>query len=95
MSPQHLEALERANRIRLARAELKRDVAAGRRTVAAVLLDVPECAAGMTAYDLLRAQRQWGRSRTLRLLGLAAVRESRRVGDLTDRQRETIAAWLT
>ncbi len=39
--PQHLQALERANRVRLARAELKRRIADGEITAAEVLLSTP------------------------------------------------------
>src|SRR4029077_4222882 len=39
--PQHMRALERANQVRLARAELKRRVADGEIDVAAVILDCP------------------------------------------------------
>ena len=38
--PQHLKALERANRVRLARAALKRKVAAGERSAAEVIMAV-------------------------------------------------------
>ena len=39
--PQHMRALERANKVRLARAELKRRVAVGEIDVAAVILECP------------------------------------------------------
>ena len=39
--PQYMRALERANKVRLARAELKRRVALGEIGVAAVILDCP------------------------------------------------------
>ena len=40
--PQHLQALQRANRVRLARAELKRKIADGELTVSAQTQDVGE-----------------------------------------------------
>src|SRR5437588_778485 len=40
-NPQHMRALERANQVRLARAELKRKVAAADIDVADVILDCP------------------------------------------------------
>ena len=38
-APQHMRALAQANRVRLARAELKRQVAEGETTVAEIVLD--------------------------------------------------------
>ncbi len=38
-APQHMRALAQANRVRLARAELKRQVAEGEATVAEIVLD--------------------------------------------------------
>ena len=40
-APQHMRALEQANRVRLARAELKRQVAEGEATVAEIVLELP------------------------------------------------------
>ena len=50
--PQHMRALERANQVRLARAELKRRVADGEVDVAAVILDCPWEAQSMAISDL-------------------------------------------
>src|SRR5206468_5403723 len=74
-APQHLKALEQANRVRLARAELKRQVAAGETTAAEVVLDCRWESSSMELSDLLMSQRRWGRARCRRLLlsvGLAA-----------------------
>ena len=40
-APQHMRALAQANRVRLARAELKRQVAEGEATVAEIVLERP------------------------------------------------------
>ncbi len=56
--PQHMQALERANAVRLARAELKRRVAIGEITAAAVILGAPWEAESMTVSDLLTSQRR-------------------------------------
>lgn len=93
-APQHLQALERANRIRLARAELKRAISGGERAVADVLREPPECAETMQVVDLLMAQRRWGRARARRLLLSAAVSELKTVGSLTARQVGVIAGLL-
>ena len=65
-APQHMRALAQANRVRLARAELKRRVADGEITVAEVVLQRPWEADTMTISDLLQAQRRWGRTRCRR-----------------------------
>ena len=58
--PQYMRALERANQVRLARAELKRRVASGEIEVAEVILDCPWEADSMAVADLLMSQRRWG-----------------------------------
>ena len=47
-APQHMQALARANEVRLTRAELKRRIAQGEMTVAEVVLDSPWEAASMS-----------------------------------------------
>src|SRR5438046_10478351 len=66
--PQHMRALARANQIRLARAELKRTVAAGKVDVAEVIVSCPWEAHGMAVSDLLISQRRWGQTRCHNLL---------------------------
>lgn len=92
--PQCMTALQRANEVRLARAELKRQIGAGKITVGQVVLSVPWEAASMTVYDLLMAQKRWGRTRTRKFLSAIPLTESKTVGSLTDRQRNAIVAAL-
>jgi hypothetical protein len=93
-APQHLEALARANEVRLARAALKRAIARGEVDVADVVCDVPDEAATMTVYDLLASQRRWGDTRCRRLLRTIPISETKVVGTLTDRQRGALAEAL-
>jgi hypothetical protein len=93
-APQHLRALEQANRVRLARAELKRRVATQTTTVADVVLDCPWEAESMALSDLLMSQRRWGRSRCRRVLLSVGLPENKQIGTLTDRQRRALAATL-
>jgi hypothetical protein len=93
-APQHLKALERANQVRVARAELKRKVASGDISVPHVLLARPWHAATMSISDLLMTQRSWGRTRSRRLLVSAGVPETKPIGTLTERQRTATAALL-
>jgi hypothetical protein len=94
-APQHLRALERANRVRLARAELKRRVAAQELSAAEVVLECPWQAESMSISDLLISQRRWGRARCRRLLVSIGVPENKRIGTLTERQRLALAALLS
>jgi hypothetical protein len=92
--PQHLQALQRANQVRLARAELKRRVTSGETSVAGVVLNVPWEAESMTISDLLTAQRRWGHTRCRRFLQGIPMSESKTIGSMTDRQRRAIASML-
>ena len=94
-APQHLRALEHANRVRLARADLKRRIAAQETTAAEVVLNCPWEAASMEISDLLMAQRRWGRARCRRLLLSLGLPENKHVGTLTTRQRQALTALLT
>jgi hypothetical protein len=93
-APQHLRALQQANRVRLARAELKRQIAEGERTVAEVVLDCPWEAASMTIADLLQSQHRWGRTRCRRFLTPIAMPENKTIGSMTPRQRHALAAVI-
>jgi hypothetical protein len=92
---QHLRALEYANRVRLARARMKRMIGAGELPAAEVVLTCPWQAHSMSISDLLMSQKRWGRTRCRRLLVSLGVPENKQVGTLTERQRLALAAVLT
>ncbi len=92
--PQHLQALSRANQVRLARAELKRRIATGEITAGDVILDSPWEAHSMAVADLLMSQRRWGHQRCRRVLAQIPVSETKTIGSLTQRQRVALAALL-
>ena len=94
-APQHLRALQHANRVRLARAELKRKIASQETSAAEVILHCPWEAASMEISDVLMAQRRWGRARCRRLLLSLGLPENKQVGTLTARQRQALSALLT
>ena len=94
-APQHLRALEQANRVRLARAGLKRRVALQQTTVVEVILDCPWEAESMSISDLLMSQRRWGRARCRRLLVSLGIPENKQIGTFTERQRSALVAGLT
>ena len=91
---QHLRALEHANRVRLARAHMKRQVAAGELSAEEVILSCPWQAHSMDISDLLMSQKRWGRARCRRLLLSIGVPENKKIGTLTERQRLALGAVL-
>jgi hypothetical protein len=91
---QHLKALRHANRVRLARAEMKRKVAAGEVQVADVIRTSPWQAQRMEISELLMSQKRWGRARCRRLLLSIGVRENKPIGTLTERQRVALCRVL-
>lgn len=93
-TPQCMEALARANKVRLARAALKREISAGHRHITEVIMESPWEAESMSLGELLCAQRRWGRARSRKLLASSALSEGKRVGTLTDRQRRILVAAL-
>jgi hypothetical protein len=94
-TPQHMQALARANRVRLARAELKRSIGRGEVDVAAVIRECPWETESMTLAELLTSQRRWGRTRARKLLQALALSENKRLGTLTPRQRALLTSALS
>jgi hypothetical protein len=90
-----MRALEQANRVRLARAELKRQVAEGEVTAAEIVLTCPWEAESMPIGDLLVSQHRWGRTRSHRFLAAMRMSETKTIGSLTERQRNELAARLS
>lgn len=93
-TPQHMQALARANRVRLARAELKRSIGRGEVDVSEVIRDCPWETESMTLAELLTSQRRWGRTRARKLLQTLALSENKRIGTLTPRQRTLLTSAL-
>jgi hypothetical protein len=92
--PQHMLALEQANRVRLARAALKRKVATGELDAAEVVLSCPWEAESMSVSELLMSQKRWGRTRCRKFLTSIGMSEAKAVSSLTERQRAVLAALL-
>lgn len=94
LRPLRLAALQLANDARSGRAELKRQIAAGNVRLAEVLTDPPPEATGISLAALLLSQRGWGRIKTRRFLSSNDLSETRKLGELSQRQRELLAAEL-
>ncbi|HEX8753686.1 MAG TPA: hypothetical protein VF731_09750 [Solirubrobacterales bacterium] len=93
-APQHMRALERANLVRLARAELKRAIARGDVEASEVVRDCPWETESMTISELLTSQRRWGRTRARKFLMPLSLNENKQLGTLTPRQRMLLSAEL-
>jgi hypothetical protein len=93
-APQHMRALERANLVRLARAELKRAIARGETNASAVVAECPWETESMTIAELLTSQRRWGRTRARKFLLPLSLNENKQLGTLTSRQRRLLSTEL-
>ncbi len=93
-APQHMRALAQANRVRLARAELKRQITDGELSVDHVVLACPWEAESMAVADLLMSQHRWGRTRCRRFLASIPLSETKTVGSMTERQRRALGEQL-
>lgn len=89
-----MRALERANLVRLARAELKRAIARGDVEAAKVVRDCPWETESMTLAELLTSQRRWGRTRARKFLMPLSLNENKQLGTLTERQRTLLSTEL-
>lgn len=87
---QRMEALELANRVRIERARIKRDLAAGRMTLAQAVAS-PWCRTARLV-DLLLAQPKWGRVKSFKMIRRLGIVDTRTVGSLTMRHRRSLLA---
>ena len=84
---QRMEALNRANDIRVRRARLKRDLKSGELRIEQVIADPPDYVLTAKVYDMLVAVPRLGRVKATRLLTQCRISQSKTVGGLSDRQR--------
>ena len=91
---QRMEALKRANDIRTRRANLKRDLKAGRVHIHGLLLDPPDYLETAKVFDLLLAVPKYGRVKVNRILTQCRISPSKTVGGLSERQRGELVSYL-
>jgi len=84
---QRMEALKRANDIRVQRAQLKKDLKDARVQIESILLDPPDYVSTAKVFDMLMAVPKFGRVKAARLLNQCRVSQSKTVGGLSERQR--------
>jgi hypothetical protein len=91
---QRMDALARANEIRTARARLKRDLKAGRRSIDSLLLDPPEYLETAKVFDMLLAVPKYGRVKVNKMLLGCRISPSKTIGGLSERQRAELVLLL-
>jgi hypothetical protein len=91
---QRIDALNTANEIRTLRAQLKRDLKAGRTSITSLLLDPPAYLQSANVFDILLAVPKVGRVKATKMLDSCRVSPSKTFGGLTDRQRAELASRL-
>jgi hypothetical protein len=89
-----MEALQRANTIRSRRAQLKRDLKAGRVPIAELLLSPPDYLETAKVFDLLLAVPKYGRVKVNRILTQCRISPSKTIGGLSQRQRAELVALM-
>ena len=86
---QRMEALKRANEIRVRRAQLKKDLKSGTQ-IEEILRDPPEYVATAKVFDILMAVPKFGRVKAARFLNQCRISQSKTVGGLSERQRHEL-----
>jgi hypothetical protein len=92
---QRMEALQRANEIRVRRAKLKRDLKEGGARIEDILGRPPEYVETAKVLDILMAVPKFGRVKAARLLNQCRISQSKTVGGLSDRQRGELIALFS
>jgi S13-like H2TH domain len=91
---QRMDALQRANQIRTARAQLKKDLKAGRRSIHELLQSPPEYLETAKVFDMLVAVPKYGRVKANKVLTQCRISPSKTIGGLSERQRTELVASL-
>ena len=91
---QRMKALRRANEIRSARAQLKRDLKAGKVKIEQLLRDPPEYVLSAKAFDMIVAVPKYGRVKANKILTQCRIAPSKTIGGLSARQRGELVSQL-
>ena len=91
---QRMDALQRANEIRTQRAQLKRDLKAGRQPIHELLLDPPDYLETAKVFDLLLAVPKYGRVKVNKILSQCRISPSKTIGGLSERQRRELVQLM-
>lgn len=91
---QRRAALLRANEIRTVRADMKRDLKAGRVSIHDLLLDPPEWLETMKVFDLMLSIPKYGRVKVNKILSTCRMSPSKTIGGMSPRQRTELVSML-
>jgi len=91
---QRMDALARANEIRIRRAQLKRDLKSGRLSIHGLLLSPPEYVETAKVFDMLLAVPKYGRVKVNKILVNCRIAPSKTIGGLSERQRNELISLL-
>jgi hypothetical protein len=91
---QRMDALRRANEIRVRRAQLKKDLKAGNVHIEEILRRPPDYVETAKVFDMLMAVPKFGRVKAARFLNQCRISQSKTVGGLSDRQRTELVGLL-
>lgn len=89
-----MRALEMANEIRTQRAQLKRDLKAGKVKIDVLLLGPPEWLDSAKVFDVILAVPKYGRVKVNRILNQCRISPSKTIGGLSERQRAELVTLL-
>jgi hypothetical protein len=91
---QRMDALRRANEIRVRRAQLKKDLKSGSAQIETIFSDPPEYVETAKVFDMLMAVPKFGRVKAARFLNQCRISQSKTVGGLSERQRAELVGLL-
>ena len=89
---QRMDALRRANEIRVRRAQLKKDLKDGRAQIEEILQRPPDYVETAKVFDMLMAVPKLGRVKAARLLNQCRISQSKTIGGLSERQRSELVS---
>jgi hypothetical protein len=91
---QRMVALKRANDIRTARANLKKELRQGEAEIVDLLAAPPDYLHTAKFFDLLVAVPKYGEVKTYRLLNRCRLSPNKTIGSMSQRQRREVISFL-
>lgn len=91
---QRMDALRRANEVRVRRAQLKKELKNGDIQIVEILNNPPEYVSTAKVLDILLAVPKFGRVKASNLLTRCRISQAKTLGGLSDRQRSELVGFL-
>jgi hypothetical protein len=91
----HMPSFERANEVRFARSEMRAKIARGEQSLVDLVMNPPDVLTNMPLFEVLMAQRNWGKKKVLRFLTSNGLSEWLGLQTMTQRQRKLVVDALT